>query len=100
MNIGLIQNLEFDEAVTLAMVESFDRACKSFQHLEPASKVHEIIAKRIVDAAKNGERDPTRLHEQALVPFGIEDMSMVFVSAGRDTPGRQLTRWSRTRRDP
>jgi hypothetical protein len=48
--------------------------------------VREIIAKRIIDAAKNGERDPVRLHEQALIPFGIEDMSMLVVSVGRDLP--------------
>ena len=48
--------------------------------------VREIIAKRIIDAAKNGERDPARLYEQALIPFGIEDMSMLVVSVGRDLP--------------
>ena len=48
--------------------------------------VREIIAKRIIAAAKNGERDPTRLHEQALIAFGIEDMSMLVVSVGRDLP--------------
>ena len=42
-----------------------------------AITVREIIAKRIIDAAKSGERDPARLHEQALIPFGIEDMSML-----------------------
>jgi hypothetical protein len=49
--------------------------------------VREIIAKRIIDAAKNGERDPARLHEQALIPFGIEDMSMLVVSVGPKPPG-------------
>jgi len=48
--------------------------------------VREIIAKRIIDAAKNGERGPARLQEQALIPFGIEDISMLVVSIGRDFP--------------
>ena len=34
-------------------------------------------------AAKNGERDPARLYEQALKAFGIDDTSMLFVSVGR-----------------
>lgn len=51
-----------------------------------AITVREIIAKRIIDAAKNGERDPARLHEQALIPFGIEDMSMLVVSVGPKPP--------------
>ena len=48
--------------------------------------MREIIAKRIIAVATNGERDPARLHEQALIPFGIEDMSMLVVSVGRDPP--------------
>ena len=84
MNIPLIQSVSFDDAATLAMGEAFDRACKSLRNFGSACTVREIIAKRIIDAAKNGERDPARLHEQALIPFGIEDMSMLVVSVGRD----------------
>jgi hypothetical protein len=40
----------------------------------------------IIAAAKNGERDPTRLHEKVLEAFGIKDTSMIFVSVGRDPP--------------
>jgi hypothetical protein len=36
-----------------------------------------IIADRIIEAAKNGERDPSRLYEQALKAFGFENMSML-----------------------
>ena len=86
MNIIAIQNVWFDDAATLAMGEAFDRACKSLRNFGSAGRVREIIAKRIIDAAKNGERDAARLHEQALIPFGIEDMSMLVVSVGRDVP--------------
>ena len=80
MNVIPIQNVAFDDAATLAMGEAFDRACKSFRNL--GSAVPEIIAYLIIKAAKTGERDPARLHEQALIPFGIEDMSMLVVSVG------------------
>jgi hypothetical protein len=86
MDITPIQNVGFDDAATLAMGEAFDQACKSLRNFGSACTVREIIAKRIIDAAKNGERDPARLHEQALIPFGIEDMSMLVVSVGRDLP--------------
>jgi hypothetical protein len=46
--------------------------------------VREIIAKRIIDAFTNGERDPARLYEQALIIFGIVDEPMLNVSVGRD----------------
>ena len=66
------------------MGEAFDQACKSLRNF--GSAVPEIIANRIIEAAKNGERDPARLYEQALKAFGIDDMSMPVVSVGRDLP--------------
>jgi hypothetical protein len=86
MNIIPIRNAEFDDAATLAMGEAFRRACKSLLRFGTLITARELIAKRIIDAAKNGERDPARLCEQALIPFGIEDMSMLVISVGRDVP--------------
>jgi hypothetical protein len=80
-----IVDIAFDDAATLAMGKAFDQACKSLRNFGSACTVREIIAKRIIDAAKNGERDPARLHEQALIPFGMEDMSLV-VSVGLKPP--------------
>ena len=86
MNIIPIRNVWFDDAATSAMGEAFDQACKSLRNLGSAITVREIIAKRIIAAAKNGERDPAHLCQQALVPFGIEDMSMLVVSVGPKPP--------------
>jgi hypothetical protein len=76
-------NVAFDDTATSAMGEAFDRACKSLQKFGSAP---EIIANRIIAAAKNGERDAARLYEQALQAFGIEDKSMLVVNVGRDIP--------------
>jgi len=84
MTVIPIQNVWFDDAATLAMGEAFDRACKLLRNL--GSAVPAIIADQIIKAAKNGERDPARLYAQALKTFGIEDMSMLVVSVGRDLP--------------
>ena len=81
-----IQNVAFDDTATSAMGEAFDKACKSLRSFGTACTAREIIAKRIIAVARNGERDPARLHQQALIPFGIEDMSMLVVSVGRDLP--------------
>ena len=86
MNEIPTQDVVFDDAVTLAMGVAFDHACKSLQKFGSPRTVREIIAKRIIEAAKNGERDPARLREQALIPFGVEDMSMLVVGIGRDPP--------------
>ena len=81
-----IQNVAFDDAATSAMGEAFDKACKSLRSFGTACTVREIIAKRIIAVATNGERDPARLHEQALLALGIEETSMLLVSVGRDPP--------------
>ena len=81
-----IQNVAFDDTATSAMGEAFDKACKSLRSFGTACTVREIIAKRIIAVARHGERDPARLHEQALIALGIEDMSMPVVSVGRDPP--------------
>jgi hypothetical protein len=76
-------NVAFDDTATSAMGEAFDRARKTLQKFGSAP---EIIANRIIAAAKNGERDVARLYEQALQAFGIEDKSMLVVNVGRDIP--------------
>jgi hypothetical protein len=81
MTVTPIGDVAFDAAATLAMGEAFDHACNSLRNFGSACTVREIIAKRIIDAAKNGERDPDRLHEQALKAFGIDDTSMLWLSA-------------------
>ena len=56
----------FDAETTRIMGQVFDQACRSLQDHGSAVLVREVIAKRIIQAANNGERDPARLYEQAL----------------------------------
>jgi hypothetical protein len=62
----------FDQAAISAMGIAFDRACTSLQVYSPATAVREIIATRILEVAAEGERDPDRLHDQALKSLDIE----------------------------
>lgn len=48
------------------MGEAFDAACGRLDDTGLPGVVREIIAKRIIDAAKKGERDPIRLRDLAL----------------------------------
>ena len=66
MNIIPIQIVWFDDAATSAMGEAFDRAYGLLR--SSGSAVPEIIANLSIQAAKNGERDPVRLYEQAPLP--------------------------------
>jgi hypothetical protein len=94
--MDMIKNVWFDDAATSAMGEAFDQACKSLRNF--GSAVPAIIADLIITAAKDGERDPARLYEQAIIIFAIEDTSMPLVSVG--DPPSQPTLRSRTQRDP
>jgi hypothetical protein len=58
--------IAFDDATTRLMGEAFDGICKSLHNSQPAI-VYEVIAKRIIEAAKKGERDPDRLRAAGTV---------------------------------
>jgi hypothetical protein len=56
----------FDEGATRVMGEAFDAACAELQDGNLSNLVREIIAERIIQAAKRGERDPQRLCSVAI----------------------------------
>jgi hypothetical protein len=87
--LNIIQDVSFDAEATLAMGSAFDHACHSLRKFGSAGAVREIIAKQIIEAAKNGECDPGRLYKQALIPFGIEDMSIPVISRSSDPSAYQ-----------
>jgi hypothetical protein len=51
----------FDDCITRIMGLAFDAACAELQDDNLSNLVREIIAERIIEAAKRGERDPKRL---------------------------------------
>ena len=86
MNIVPIQYSYFDDNAIRAMGAAFDQACRSLRHFAHFDRVPELVAKRIIEAAKNGERDPIRLHWQAVMGFSIDDVSIPADSVGRNPP--------------
>ena len=61
----------FDDYVTEAMGLAFDMACKDLHDRGQPQLIREIIARRIIEAAKNGERNPTELVRAGLAALGI-----------------------------
>jgi hypothetical protein len=66
----------FDDTMVRVMVEALDRAWKTVQESGASSdaKGHaeaarELLALRIIEIAQLGERDPTRLRDDALAYF-------------------------------
>jgi hypothetical protein len=63
----------FDDRMTGIMGEAFDRACRELHDRGQPPVVYEVIAKRIIDAARGGERDVTRLRNVGLAALGLKD---------------------------
>jgi hypothetical protein len=61
------QGIDFDDATTRAMSEAFDAACA--EKTEQSDTARELIALRIIEAAKKGQRDPELLKRAALITF-------------------------------
>jgi hypothetical protein len=62
----------FDDRVTELIGEAFDAACKDLHDKGQPAIVYEVIANRIIDAAKNGERDRLRLRNIGLAGLGFD----------------------------
>ena len=66
----------FDDRATALMGEAFDAACKALHDTGQPAIVYEVIAKRIIDGVRGGERDPVRLRNLGLAALGLEDDDM------------------------
>jgi hypothetical protein len=56
----------FEPEVVAAMSHAFDDVCKDLTDTGQPQIAREIIARRIIAAARFGEHDPVRLREAAL----------------------------------
>jgi hypothetical protein len=56
----------FDEATVRIIGKAFDAACKELDDGGQPAVVHEVMIKRIIAAARKGERNVARLRDAAL----------------------------------
>jgi hypothetical protein len=56
----------FDDDETNVMGQAFDSACKALHDTGQPPVVHEVMARRIIAAARAGERDVIKLRAAAL----------------------------------
>jgi hypothetical protein len=59
----------FDAHATKVMGEAFEAACKDLHDRVSQASFTGVIANRIIEAARSGERDPEMLKEVALAAF-------------------------------
>jgi hypothetical protein len=56
----------FDDVAMKVMGDAFDAACRALRDTGQPDVVQEVMAQRILVAARNGERDARRLRDAAL----------------------------------
>jgi hypothetical protein len=86
MPIYSIKDGVFDPEAIALMGEAFDAACQEL-HFPRHKWARELIAERIIAAARKGELDPVRLRTAALVGLSHR-MVLTSLSRYRPTPAR------------
>jgi hypothetical protein len=61
----------FDAETTTLVGQAFDKVCRELHDRGQSDSVKEIIAKRIINIAARGERDPDEMCKAALMALGI-----------------------------
>ena len=70
--VPFLKDRSFDPETVHAMGDAFDKARKLLHDRGQPGVVQEIIAKRIIDVARTGERNADRMCKQVLAGFGID----------------------------
>jgi hypothetical protein len=66
----------FDDEATRVMGEAFDAVCAEIHETSAPGPVHLVIARRIIAAARKGERDPGKLRKAGRAAlYGIKTPS-------------------------
>jgi hypothetical protein len=65
--------IAFEPEMTHAMGVAFDEVCRVLFVSHDAKAVREVIAEKIIEHARSGERDPDRLRDAVLKHIGVTD---------------------------
>lgn len=57
----------FDPEQVRAMAVAFEKACQSLGLTDTPDPLTDIVARKIIEMAKAGERDPNRLYEAVMI---------------------------------
>ncbi len=61
-----LQGEVFDEEATGAMGLAFERACETLGLIDKSDPATRLLAEKVIEAAKTGERHADRLYEMAI----------------------------------
>jgi hypothetical protein len=60
-----------DPATVTAIMAAFDEACKALGLANRDDPLTDLLARKVVEMARQGERDPTRLRNLTLQSLGL-----------------------------
>jgi hypothetical protein len=58
-----IEGDAFDPEIIQIMSAAYEETCRKLQLVDRTDPITELVAKRIIEIAKRGERDPIKLRE-------------------------------------
>ena len=61
-----LEKHSFDPDALQAMTRAFDKACQQLQLKDRTDRLCELVARKIIEVAATGERDPDRLCAKVL----------------------------------
>jgi hypothetical protein len=71
--VPFLTGTSFDPELIAAMGEAYDRVRKMLHDKGQPAMVQEIIARRVIEVAQTGERDPAQIGRRVLETFGLAE---------------------------
>jgi hypothetical protein len=62
----LLEGCSFDSETIVVITEAFETACRDLRLTDRRDPITEVLALKIIEAAKTGERDPNIIRQQAM----------------------------------
>jgi hypothetical protein len=73
--LPLLRDCAFEPDDIKAMSTALDDVCNTLHLSDRANGAREVIAERIIELARRGERSPTRLRDRVLKETGLDGAS-------------------------
>jgi hypothetical protein len=62
----LLEGCSFDKETIVVITEAFEAACRDLRLTDRRDPITETLARKIIEAAQTGERDPNVIRQQAI----------------------------------
>jgi hypothetical protein len=71
-SVPIFAEVPFDRDTTDIVTKAYGHACRMLHDKGQPAVVQEVIAQRIVEIVRTGERDPNRICQRVLTDLGLQ----------------------------